>query len=71
VSAEERRQKVANHIVMVLTYNWNAATADDDIKPDLLSIRDRYRELSAPMGFENAAIQARTEWLAKYLEESA
>lgn len=59
-----------NIAVRVLTHQGHNATADDDIRPHLLKIQDRYRELKRTHDFETSALIARSEWLARFMNPS-
>ena len=60
--------------VRVLTYQgrieW-ASESDADLVPHLREISDRYEELNGVNDFRTAAITAKSEWLARYLQANA
>lgn len=60
--------------VRVLTHQgrieW-ASESDADLVPHLREISDRYEELNGVNDFRTAAITAKSEWLARYLQANA
>jgi hypothetical protein len=54
--------------IRVLTNQQRSQYSDDDLKPHLKEISERYSELKGVNGFEESALIARMEWAKRFLK---